>query len=319
MKQGLRVSKFAGFALLALTGMLLLAPGCGAPEAGSPLVVGYSTGAVLHAQIGTIWQNTDILSRHGFKAQVFPIRQGSEQARRFKSGSLDVGFGREVSTVQALLSDPGLRIIASPGELGRLGLVVSRRTGIDSVAGLQGRVIGLPLGTNAHKALRQWVPGAARLQPLKPELETVRAALLAGSLDAVVLWDPLLQEVLQDKSFRVLVWRTFDSHMLARAAYLQQDARRLKALRAALADALAYLQAYPQQVNLWAAHAMQLEPGVVAAVAKYNSFYAGKRKPTIENMQLTPAQVQALQQDWAFLQSGGGQGPAFNLAEAILP
>jgi ABC-type nitrate/sulfonate/bicarbonate transport system substrate-binding protein len=304
---------------LALASLLPATAGCGVPRSSSRLVVGYSTGAVLHAQIGTIWAHTDILRRHGFAAEVFPVRLGSQQARLFKSGAMDIGFGREVSTVQALLTDPGLRIIAGPGELGRVGLIVPGLSGITSPAALKGATIGLALRSNAHKALRLWVTGPVRLQSLKPDRASVSAALASGAITAAVVWDPLLEELLQAKTFRLLAWRTFNSHLLARAAYVGADARKLKELRAALADALAYLQAHPEQVNLWAAHAMQLEPAVVAAVANYNGYYAGKRKPTIENMRLTPGDRQALREDWQFLHTFDDRLPDIEVTDFIAP
>jgi len=156
------------FASLSLVLLVGLAPACGgegdeprkpALQGGVPgkLRIGYSTRTPLHAALGEVFRNTDILEKHGFDAEFVPFVRGKDQHEACASGAVDATFSCEVPAIIHLDRLPGMRLVGCAGELGEIALVVRGDAPIDRVTDLSGRSVAVLGGASADLALDGWL------------------------------------------------------------------------------------------------------------------------------------------------------------------
>jgi ABC-type nitrate/sulfonate/bicarbonate transport system substrate-binding protein len=271
--------------------------------------IAYSTGSVLHAQIGTILQNTDILQKNGLNGKVFPVKRGSEQTELFQKGEIDLGFGSDVPTILNLSLVPDLRIMATPGELARVGILVKISSPVKTLEELRRKTIGLPFDSNAYKELINWLskkgidPGKdVKLVELKARKEIILQELNTGKLDAAAIWDPILEELLRTGNFKLITASTYKSQVLVMKSFINAHPRSFNQIMASLIDALEYLSSHKTEVNGWTAGIMNLDKITIDKIASFNPYYNATRKPDRQNLMLSAEDVGLLQDyvDYAF-------------------
>jgi ABC-type nitrate/sulfonate/bicarbonate transport system substrate-binding protein len=142
-----------------------------------------------------------LFERAGVDAAVTYGRSGKENLARLRAGDVDFALMALTPAVLDLLGDssPGGRedpvIMASLVHSGLLNKVVTlRRSELDRMEELAGRRVGLMAGTNAEvawwifSAYHGFAPDAVEVLDLP--VDALTDALLAGTVDAAVLWEP---------------------------------------------------------------------------------------------------------------------------------
>lgn len=182
----------------------------GPPEAetAETLRFGWSSRTPVHAHIGLVLQaHPELAEKHGIKLWTRAYASGKDQGSDIASGALDGFFTCEVPAIQMLQDRPDLRLVASPGDLGRIGLISFR----NSLSELKGTRVGLSAGSTPAMDWEIWGKDlGATLVDLKTE--DMWQALQSGQVDALLSWDPWVEDWLQqDPRLHLLQEREFRS------------------------------------------------------------------------------------------------------------
>jgi ABC-type nitrate/sulfonate/bicarbonate transport system substrate-binding protein len=242
-----------------------------------PVRIGYAT--ALHGQVGKTLAKTDLPRKHGLDATLTFFQYGPPQIEGLVSKTLDVSITSLVPTASYLEKQPGaVKVIA---ELGRSihGLVVQGDSGYASLADLKGKTIGVPFGSDSHADLlvalkaAGLAPGAdVKLQNLAPSEQG--AAFQQRLVDAVLVRPPLLQRLQREQNAREIQQWPHHLWVIARAEFLRENPQVEARLKAALHEAVLYINEHPDQTAAWYSEDLRQKPEAVAAVAKLNPIFA---------------------------------------------
>ena len=258
----------------------------GPPPATAPdvLRLGWSSRTPVHAHVGVVLADQPgLASAHGLVLEARDFASGKAQGDAVSRRDLDAFFSCEVPAVRMLSGRPDVGVVGSPGILGRIAVVT--RTAVGRVEGLIGGRIGLVEGSTPAMDWAEWGQGL-NTQTVALQTDELFDALMAGRVDAVVGWDPWVEDwLIRGKAagveLHVVAERPFHSVLAVGegwalggpdAAGLAPRAMRLQtliaaALRQAAADRERY-DARVAEVSGW-----PLE--VVKAVADRNAILAG--------------------------------------------
>ena len=165
---------------------------------------GWSSRTPVHAHVGAVLAAMpELAARYGITLVDTSYASGKEQGEDVASGALDAFFSCEVPAIQMLAGRRDTRIVGSPGALGRIA-VVARTERAHSLAELHGARVGLAEGSTPAMDWQDWGRDLdATVVPLgTDELEP---ALARGEVDAIVGWDPWVEQWLEDDPGRGIV------------------------------------------------------------------------------------------------------------------
>ncbi|MCK6506356.1 GDSL-type esterase/lipase family protein [Myxococcota bacterium] len=270
-----------------------LVPGAeGEVEIGGPppaptaetLRLGWSRKTPVHAHVGAVLQAMpELAAKHGLTLELSGYDGGKEQGADLARGDLDAYFSCEIPAVHMLHSRPDTRIVGTPGGLGRIA-VLARRDRATRLAELSGKRVGLTAGSTPAMDWQTWGKGLGAVVVDLPT-EELEQALEAGTVDAVVSWDPWIELWLQGapQDRVVLAERPFRSVLAASVPWSlpeppvegQPRAARLVAL---VDEALAVAAADRPRWDAEVARLGGWPVEVVRAVADRNELLSGARR-----------------------------------------
>ncbi|MDP2305391.1 MAG: GDSL-type esterase/lipase family protein [Pseudomonadota bacterium] len=244
------------------------------PAATEPtLRLGISSLTPVHAHVLAVLQAMpELAAKHGLDLVVSAYASGKSQGEDVANGALDAFFTCEVPAIQMMERRTDVRAVATPGALGRIAVVAR---GVDTLAGLAGRRIGLAPGSTPAMDWQTW---STSLGATVVELTTedLFPALVEGRVDAVVGWDPWVEDWLRkDPALRVVAERTFRSVLAVSAPWSTAEASRARRLTALVEDTLRIAAADRTRWDAAVAALSGWPVGVVAAVADQNELLAG--------------------------------------------
>jgi ABC-type nitrate/sulfonate/bicarbonate transport system substrate-binding protein len=277
-----------------LTAAALLAASWSLAGAGPNKVrIGYpSAGALINGQVGLVLANTDILARNGLDAEVVPFLYGTQMQEALLAGKIDVALTSEANFVNLAAKFP-CKVIATLGSAGRIAIMVRKDSPAVKVADLKGKTVATVFGTSAHYPAVQWVLKAG-LAPDK-DVKVVhmaasegRAALVKGDVDAIVIWDPFVEDFIQKKAARILEYSpAFLTTTVASADFLRRSPGAAENFLVALHQAALYMARNHSAVNGWLAKSMGVPAGIIDKGSRYNAVYAGAKR--LKDIDLEPA------------------------------
>lgn len=246
-------------------------------------------------------QSAEIFADRGLEVEFTRFDVPQDTMRALMRGSLDMAF---VSLWDALQADPGddapTFIMVTNVSHGSDGIVA--QPGIESIADLAGKNVAAKLGSVNHLILLEALE-ANQIDPLAVTIvditnEEAEAQLLAGTLDAAVLWEPILSQTAADIDGKVLFTTAdLDSHVVdglaVRANYLETNADEVQAFLLSWFDIMQAVESTPDQV--FQAVAAELEQ----APEDFAADYAGLKKGDIamhEEMFLGAKRLETLRQ-----------------------
>jgi ABC-type nitrate/sulfonate/bicarbonate transport system substrate-binding protein len=260
-------------------------------------------GTILSAQVGLVFEKTDILKKHGFNAQATAMGTGKELKTALVSGKVDVIMTSETNFVVLLGNGFDCYAIHSLGSAGRMALVVPPDSKINSLEDLKGKKVATIYGTSIHQPAMEWLENAG----LASEVQVVdlssqaamAAALKTGAVAAIMTWDPFLAQGLNKGHYRILKQRDFDLVTVASPGF-HGNADAVKRLNAATREALLYVSQHKDEVNKWFSQIARLDVKTIDDASRLNSNYSAKTLEDV-NLNISPRFREQLNREARFL------------------
>ncbi|MFT4190714.1 MAG: taurine ABC transporter substrate-binding protein [Comamonas sp.] len=269
---GRRVFLAAAATLLAGAGALAGGP---ALAQAKEVVIGYQDMIVpwRYAQ-----ETRAVEQRTGYKVTYRKLGSGAEVVRALASGAIQIGEAGSSPFAAALSQGVPIQVFWILDNINDAEALVARKgSGVNTLADLKGKKIGLPFVSTTHfhalVALKDAGVDPKSVQILNLRPPEILAAWQRGDIDATFVWDPALAEV--KKSGKVIVTSgqiaaktgkaTFDGLAVTQAFARDNDAFLTQFVQV-LADAD---RAYVQNKAAWTAASPQVQ-----AVAKWSGAQA---------------------------------------------
>ncbi len=268
------------------------------PGWAAPLRIAYpSAGTIVSAQIGLIFEKTDILKKHGLHARVSSLGTGRELKTALVSGQADLILTSQANFVVLLGEGFAAKAINSLGSAGRLALVVPQSSAVKSLADLKGRKIATIFGTSLHKPAMEWAAEAGGAEVVNiNQVGALHAALESGAVAAALTYDPFLTE-LQDK---VRILREDRFHLITVAAEREISAAQIAAVNRAFHEAVVYLRKNRDQVDGWFSEKARISRSAVYESSRQNRNYAAPPEAPVE-LAISAELERSLKSDGEFL------------------
>ncbi|WP_319428955.1 ABC transporter substrate-binding protein [Mycobacterium sp. RTGN5] len=223
-------------------------------------------------------QKAGYFTSHGLDVKVVNFSTGVEALQALTAGQVDVATAAAVPTSAALTKSPQLRIVADGSRWNGFRLVARKSAGITSLADLNGKTIGTPLGTSgaffASSVLQHTGADAKLVQVAPPAIVT---AATQGNVDAVSIFQPYQTQVIQALGNDAAVLQDPDSFVdyclyLSTEETTNGKAADLSAFFAALGEAGKDLTAQKPDAITAVSEATKLDAALVSAVLKEYDF-----------------------------------------------
>ena len=175
-----------------------LLAGCGTAAAGGGPPATLTVAFVVDpswAQV-PVAQNAGYFRQHGVVVHVVDFSTGVQALQALEGGQADIATGADVPAASALARDPSLRVIADGSRWYGSRIVARRSSGVTSLSGLSGKIIGTPLGTSADY-FAQTVLGKSSLtaKTVNVDPSAMLTAIKAGNVAAVAVFQPYQEQV----------------------------------------------------------------------------------------------------------------------------
>ncbi len=247
---------------------------------------GWSSRTPVHAHVGAVLDAMpDLAARHGITLVSHRYDSGKAQGGDVADGSLDAFFTTGVPALHMLDGRPDVRVVGTPGTLGRMG-VVAPSSRARQLSDLRGARVGLAEGSTAALRWASWGEGlGAAVVPLRSD--ALEAALAAGEVDAIVGWDPWVELWLRTPGRSLLADAPFSSLLAVGIPWAApmpvpqaapESGARAAALLALVEDALAVAAADRPRWDAVVAERSGWPVEVVRAVADRNEILSGRAR-----------------------------------------
>lgn len=242
-------------------------------------------GTILSAQVGLVFEKTDILKKHGFSAKAVAMGTGRELKTALVSGQADVILTSETNFVILLGNGFDCYAIQSLGSAGRMALVVPPDSKVKTLADLKGQKIATIFGTSIHQPALEWLEEEGLQEEVHvldlPTQAAMRAALKSGAVKAIMTWDPFLAQGLNASDYRIVKEKQFDLITVAAPAFKGKgDA--VARFNAATKEALLYVAQNKREVNGWFARMAKLDLKTIDDASRLNPNYSAKSLADID-------------------------------------
>lgn len=184
---------------LAATATVTAIGGCGTKtdNAGGEVQrvrLGYTDG-FNGASVFALAHEQGLWSKHGLQAEANVFTNGPIQVQAFGSGDLDIG---SIGPGALWLAATGKAKVIAINSLGFADRVIAQ-PGIDSMAKLKGKRVGVPEGTSGDMILRLALEDAGLaigdVQKFNMDPSTVVTAFSSGQIDAAGIWYPHIETI----------------------------------------------------------------------------------------------------------------------------
>ncbi len=206
-----------------------------------------------------------IFEKNGLDVQETYVSTGLEIVNSIVAGDLDIGSAAPLVALSSVQQGIPIRVVAfmhgnaASDRYGSESIIASGASGVAAgdVAGLRGKKIGFPFGTNAHAyilgALNEAGLTADDVELINVAPGDVLTALAEGSIDAFVLWEPNPTIALDQVEGSVRVQRAVESSpgyfpgIVITSEQLAHDkAAEIQAYLASIAEAQQWIRANPE-------------------------------------------------------------------------
>ncbi len=241
-----------------------------------------SSGTIVNAQVGLIFERTDILKNNGFEGQMKPMPTGRELKMALVAGEVDLILTSEANLVVLLSEGFDARAIGSLGSAGRMALVVNEESKYKSLTDLKGKTIATIFGTSLHQPALLWAREAGAELINMNQVGTMMAALKAGKVDAVMTWDPFLEDALNQRLARIVKSEKFDLITVANGKFVNKQPDVVKRLNKAFREAVVYMVENKQKVNGWFSEMSKISVVAIERSSQENKNYFAKDSAAVD-------------------------------------
>jgi len=261
---------------------------------------GWSSLTPVHAHVGVVIEaHPELAAAHGLSLQTSDYVSGKGQGEAVAAGALDAFFSCEVPAVHMLRGRPDVRVVASPGSLGRIAVVA--RAGTADLSALKGKRVAMTQGSTPAMDWATWGKGLGSTVVDLPT-DALFPALRAGEVDAVVSWDPWVEAAVQEGGLVVLTERSFRSVLAVSVPWSIREPGRAGKLAALVGEALRIAAADRAAVDAEVARRSGWPLAVVRAVADRNELLSG----AVRELGWTQVDAAGLDRAGAFARAGVG-------------
>ncbi|HEX7823716.1 MAG TPA: ABC transporter substrate-binding protein [Mycobacterium sp.] len=226
---------------------------------------------------------------HGINVKVINFSTGVEALQALSAGQVDVTTAAAVPTSAAVVKSPSLRVVADGSRWKGARIVARKGSGIATLADLNGKSIGAPLGTSAAyfaTSVLKHTGTDAKLVQVAPS--AIVTAATQGNVDAVSIFQPYQAQTIAALGADAVVLRDEGDPFVDHCLYLTTDATAkdktadLTAFFAALGDASKDLTAQTDASVSAVAETTHLDPALVKNVLSEYDFTL-QLQPTLAN------------------------------------
>ncbi len=247
------------------------------------LRLGCSSLTPVHAHVAVVLrEHPELIEEAGIELVLELFASGKTQGDAVARGRVQAYFTCGVPAVRMMDSGPGARVVASPGELGRIA-VVARREVAEGLSDLQGARVGLSEGSTPAMDWEIWGRDL-EAEVVDLSTEELEAALFDGSIDAAVSWDPWVEQWIQadPEGLVVVAERPFWSLLAVDAMLVGHHPERGETVEALILRALEIAAADRDHYDQAVAELSGWPLPVVRAVADRNRILSGRPEAGLE-------------------------------------
>lgn len=146
----------------------------------------------------------DLLEKNmGVKVKIVKFSSGKDVNNALKAKSIDFGLEGSTSSSLAIATDIPIKVIWIHEVLGDIeSLAVRKKDNIKSIKDLKGKKIAVPFATTSHYCLLRYLSSQGLSEKdvtlLDMDTNSAFAAWKRGDIDATWIWQPALQNVLNE-------------------------------------------------------------------------------------------------------------------------
>jgi sulfonate transport system substrate-binding protein len=246
--------------------------------------IGWQPTTTVEAQIAHTLAKTDILERNGLKGELTMFSFGPAVNEALVSGSIDVGFIGDMPSVSLAAAGAPTSVIARQSTF-RGSIIATSSSGIKTVADLKGRKLYGPVGSSIYLAALAML-GEAGLKP-GTDVEVVNMgfaelsdALKASRIEALFVWDPWVENFVQQGLARVVASNTDLTMVVAmRDEFKRRNPDAVEKFLKSHKEALLFAARNQEKANSWfrePAAAQALQPDTIQKATAYDPQWAAK-------------------------------------------
>ncbi len=172
-------------------------------------------------------QNQGFFAQNGIEVKIENYTSGAAAVNDLLAGKLDIAATAEFPIVRNVFENENISTIACIGKFQLQELIGRKDHGINGIADLQGKRIGVPLGTISEFYIGRFLElNGMSLQSVNfvnvNPAESV-SAIANGSLDALVIWQPYAFNAKEELGSNSVVWQVQSSQRLYIAEVARND------------------------------------------------------------------------------------------------
>jgi len=229
-------------------------------------------------QVAQVLKRTDILQRRGVDYELVGVPMTRMQYRYLEDA--DVILNGQAASLRMIKNGFKGRLVGTMGSGGNLGVVVPPESPILGIGDLKGKKV-LGMRNNALQMnLNSWlnnasgvVPRDVRILPYDKAQLNTEAVAARTDVDAILTWDPILSELIENHRFRQLQRGHFFTTILVSDRILDAQGGTPEAVLASLLDALGFMATHRELVDGWFAEAQGEDIKHIAAGMEWNHIY----------------------------------------------
>ncbi len=232
------------------------AAGCGAPTPAMKVRIAIYPGE-MSAPIA-VAEAEGYFQSNGLDVTQVESQTGAAAVQTLLAGDADVATAADYVFASASFSEPSLRLLASIDRVKTIWLITTTSSGISTAAGLKGRRVGVSPGTLGAYALGSSLKregltiGDVTVVDLAPE--EMSRALAAGTVEAVVIWDPVAYQLKEMLGEEAVTWSALgDQHFHFTAISTEEVLKRApgmsERLMRSLVDAVDFIRKNPRDAR----------------------------------------------------------------------
>lgn len=205
---------------------------------------------------------------HRLEVSFREYETGALAAQDLIAGEVDMATAADFVLVNNSFRHGDLRALASMAMPRTHHLVALREGGIEEVADLEGKRVGITMGTNSEFIAARFLVlnglGAQDVTWVDLEPSGLGPALAGRQVDAVAAWDPYAYEIERQLGDKALSWPTqggqgFFWLLLSREQFLADRPGAAEGVLASLVEAEGYIYSHPREAREIAAAPMGLD------------------------------------------------------------
>jgi NitT/TauT family transport system substrate-binding protein len=259
----MKTTKGTMFLLFLSVFLLIGLPGCGTPSR-EPIKIGISAWAgVEPAELAA---RKGFYEQRGVAVEMVRFSAYTDSIEAFREGRVDADMQTFDDAIRLLAAGKQMKVVLfTDYSYGGDGIVA--RAGINSVADLKGKVVGVETGTVSHfsllKALDMAGLGEKDITIISIPAWEIKEAFLAGKIDAGVTWEPYLTSSAREGDGRVIITSREYPKAIVTTMVMSNDliAERpddAQKVVAAYFDAVQFIQEHPDEAYAVMAEAEEI-------------------------------------------------------------